>query len=58
MKKYVIEREIPKIETLDQKQLAEAARKSNEVLRQLGRIFSGSNLYYCRQNVLRVSGRG
>jgi len=36
MKKYVIEREIPKIETLDQKQLSEAARKSNEVLRQLG----------------------
>jgi len=27
---------IPKIETLDQKQLSEAARKSNEVLRQLG----------------------
>jgi len=36
MKKYVIEREIPKIETLNQKQLSEAARKSNEVLRQLG----------------------
>ena len=36
MKKYVIEREIPKIETLNQKQLSEAARKSNEILRQLG----------------------
>jgi hypothetical protein len=32
----VIEREIPKIGTLDGQQLKAAARKSNDVLRQLG----------------------
>ena len=36
MKKYVIEREIPKIGTLEREQLREAACKSNEVLAQLG----------------------
>ena len=36
MKKYLIEREIPKIGSLDAKQLREGAAKSNEVLRQLG----------------------
>jgi hypothetical protein len=36
MKKYVIEREIPKIGTLQEQQLWEAAHKSNEVLQQLG----------------------
>ena len=36
MKKYVIEREIPKIGTLEREQLRQAAHKSNEVLRQLG----------------------
>jgi Protein of unknown function (DUF4242) len=36
MKKYMIEREIPKIGTLEGEKLRGAARKSNEVLRQLG----------------------
>lgn len=36
MKKFVIEREIPKIGTLESRQFREAAGKSNEVLRQLG----------------------
>jgi len=36
MKKYVIEREIPKVGTLEGEQLRQAAHKSNEVLRQLG----------------------
>jgi hypothetical protein len=36
MKKYVIERDIPKIGTLERQQLKEAASKSNKVLAQLG----------------------
>ena len=36
MKKYMIEREIPKVGALDGKQLQEAAAKSNEALQQLG----------------------
>lgn len=36
MKKYMIEREIPKVGSLERKQLQEAAAKSNQVLRQLG----------------------
>jgi hypothetical protein len=35
MKRYVIEREIPKIGTLGRQQLKEAAAKSNDALRQL-----------------------
>src|SRR6266581_4836839 len=36
MRKYVVEREIPKVGTLEREQLREAAAKSNEALRQLG----------------------
>ena len=36
MKKYIIEREIPQVGTLEREQLREAAAKSNYVLRQLG----------------------
>jgi hypothetical protein len=36
MKKYVIEREIPKVGRLEGRALRDAAAKSNEVLRQLG----------------------
>jgi hypothetical protein len=36
MKKYLIEREIPKVGTLQREQLREAASRSNQVLRQLG----------------------
>jgi hypothetical protein len=35
MKKYIIEREIPKVGTLEGEQLRQAAAKSNEVLAQL-----------------------
>ena len=36
MKKYIIERDIPKVGTLERDQLREAAAKSNSVLQQLG----------------------
>jgi Protein of unknown function (DUF4242) len=36
MRKYLIEREIPKVGTLDGKQLHDAAAKSNQALRELG----------------------
>lgn len=36
MKRYMIEREIPKVGTLQGEQLRQAAAKSNEALRQLG----------------------
>lgn len=36
MKKYVIEREIPKVGSLEREQLREAATRSNQVLRDLG----------------------
>jgi hypothetical protein len=35
MKKYIIERDIPKVGTLEREQLRQAAAKSNEVLAQL-----------------------
>jgi hypothetical protein len=36
MKKYIIERDIPKVGTLEREQLRQAAAKSNQVLDQLG----------------------
>ena len=36
MKKYIIEREIPKVGSMERDQLREAAAKSNQVLQQLG----------------------
>jgi hypothetical protein len=36
MKKYLIEREIPRVGTLQAEQLRQAAAKSNRVLKQLG----------------------
>lgn len=36
MKKYIIEREIPKVGTLDKQQLQQAAARSNDALKQLG----------------------
>jgi Protein of unknown function (DUF4242) len=36
MKKYIIEREIPNVGSLDPEQLREAAAKSNQALRDLG----------------------
>jgi Protein of unknown function (DUF4242) len=35
MKKYIIERDIPKVGTFEREQLREAAKKSNSVLKQL-----------------------
>jgi hypothetical protein len=36
LRKYIIERDIPKVGTLEREQLRGAAAKSNQVLRQLG----------------------
>ena len=36
LRRYIIEREIPSVGTLDREQLRGAAAKSNEVLRELG----------------------
>ena len=36
MKRFIIERDIPKVGSLDREQLKGAAAKSNEALRQLG----------------------
>ena len=36
LKKFIIEREIPKVGNLDDKQLADAAAKSNEALCRIG----------------------
>ena len=36
MKKYIIEREIPNVGTLQREQLQQASAKSNQALRQLG----------------------
>jgi hypothetical protein len=53
MRKYMIEREIPKVGTLEGEQLREAAAKSNQVLRQLGpdiqwlESFIAANKMYC-----------
>ncbi|MGA9815205.1 MAG: DUF4242 domain-containing protein [Terriglobales bacterium] len=53
MKKYMIEREIPKIGSLERAQLQQAAAKSNQVLRQLGsdiqwlESFVTANKMYC-----------
>ena len=53
MRKYMIEREIPKVGTLEAEQLREAAAKSNQVLRQLGpdiqwlESFVTANKMYC-----------
>ncbi len=53
MKKYVIEREIPGVGTLEAEQLRQAAAKSEQVLRQLGpdiqwlESFIAANKMYC-----------
>lgn len=53
MKKYMIEREIPKIGSLEREQLQQGAAKSNWVLRQLGpdiqwlESFVTANKMYC-----------
>ena len=53
MRKYMIEREIPKIGSLEREQLQAGAAKSNQVLRQLGpdiqwlESFVAANKMYC-----------
>ena len=53
MKTYMIEREIPKIGSLEREQLQQGAAKSNQVLRQLGpdiqwlESFVTANKMYC-----------
>ncbi len=45
MRKYVIEREIPDVGSLEREQLAAAAGKSNEVLAELGSDIQWVNSY-------------
>ena len=45
MRKYVIEREIPEVGSLEREQLAAAAGKSNEVLAELGSDIQWVNSY-------------
>ena len=45
MRKFVIERDIPEVGSLEREQLAEAAAKSNEVLKQLGPDIQWVNSY-------------
>ena len=45
MKKYMIEREIPKVGNLQGEQLQQAAAKSNQVLDQLGRDIQWSESF-------------
>ena len=53
MKKYVIERDIPSVGSLEREQLRQAAQKSNEALRKLGpdiqwlESFITANKMYC-----------
>jgi uncharacterized protein DUF4242 len=53
MKKYIIEREIPKVGSLEGEPLRKAAAKSNEALRKIGpdvqwvESFVGANKTYC-----------
>jgi hypothetical protein len=53
MKKYMIEREIPRIGSLEREQLQQGAAKSNQVLRKLGpdiqwlESFVTANKMYC-----------
>ena len=42
LNRYIIERDIPEVGTLERQQLAEAAARSNEVLAQLAPTSSGS----------------
>ena len=59
MKKYMIEREIPKIGSLEREQLQQGAAKSNQVLRQLGPDIQWLESFVTRQqDVLHVSGDG
>jgi hypothetical protein len=58
MKKYMIEREIPKIGTLEREQWQQGAAKSNQVLRPAWAGHSVAAVVCdCRQDVLHVSGR-
>ncbi len=45
MKKYVVEREIPKVGTLQGQQLRDAAGKSNQVLAELGSVIQWQESY-------------
>lgn len=53
MKRFLIEREIPQVGTLDREQMQAAAKKSNDVLRQLGpdiqwiQSFVAENKLFC-----------
>src|SRR5258707_10665931 len=45
LRKFIIERDIPKVGSFEREQLRQAAGKSNEVLRQLGSDIQGVESY-------------
>jgi len=58
MKKFIIERDIPKVGTFEREQLRGAAAKSNEVLRQLGPNIQWLESYVADDKTFCVSGQG
>ena len=59
LRRYVIERDIPKVGTFERDQLRAAAAKSNEVLGQLGPDIQWQESFVVGgQDVLRLSGQG
>ena len=56
LRRFIIERDIPKVGTFEREQLRAAAAKSNEVLQQLGSdIQMGRELRGRQQDLLRLS---
>jgi hypothetical protein len=59
MQKFIIEREIPAVGSLERAQLKEAAARSNEVLAKLAPDIQWGRVVRCRQqDALRLSGEG
>ena len=54
LNKFIIERDIPEVGTLERQQLAEAAAKSNEVLAQLGPDIQWVESYVAADKTFRV----
>ena len=59
LRKFIIERDIPQVGTLERDQLRDAAAKSNTVLRQLGPDIQWVESYVAdEQDLLRLSRQG
>jgi hypothetical protein len=58
LRKFIIERDIPKVGTFQRDQLRAAAAKSNQVLHQLGPDIQWVELCRRRQDLLRLSRPG